>query len=298
MPEQTVIFVDGETAYLFMDEEVYQCRTEDIQYFPERAYKTLPLISFVRIGNASIGLPSHTLGEQRHCASDVAHEGRSSVVRSEATFHDHCPAVQRFSRDELIDTPLNRWDIRASGRFAEFGCDTGRLDEPGGICNKKAAGKTDEDGEQDTESVSTTDRVLEEADESGTNSRASLNHLPILAHNGPSTPAFSSCTRNILLNMDQRSRVAVLVDKAVELFGPIPRDVFEAILYPTEANQRLALALHDCSIQQIINVMEKLNRESRCDLSQEIHRVVLFTGCPNDITEYVQWRLGFKSTAI
>ncbi|KAG7088247.1 hypothetical protein E1B28_012261 [Marasmius oreades] len=140
--------------------------------------------------------------------------------------------------------------------------------------------------------------VLEEADEPdlGLQGSPATTPIPPISPYAP-TLTEQSRTKGILSSMDERSRVAVLVDNAVETFGPIPRDVFEAILRPADANMGLMSAVQDFSVQQVMDVITKIVTNSPLGLSEEIHRVLLFTGHPH-IMEYVRWTLGFKSDVI
>ncbi|KAK1236354.1 hypothetical protein PQX77_000387 [Marasmius sp. AFHP31] len=268
MAGQNVLFVDGTTTYLFMDEEVYQCQTVDIEYLPEHSQRKLPFICFVRMGNASIKLPY------------ILWKHNVVVQATSPTKDDH-------SRDELIDAFTRSLSARNFLTELDRAIRETSLDD----CQDSATGTLRHlGGWQDSDAI-----------------RVALMNLEIYAIEmefGPTTEGFeaadepSSCAGDVLVNMDEMARVAVLVDNVVEIFAPVPRDVFEGILRPTETNQKLESGLRDFSIGQIKDIRTKIARESRCDLSEEIHRVVLFTGLPNGVTEFVQWRLGFESPVI
>ncbi|KAG7088257.1 hypothetical protein E1B28_012271 [Marasmius oreades] len=110
--------------------------------------------------------------------------------------------------------------------------------------------------------------VLEEADEPdlGLQGSPATTPIPPISPYAP-TLTEQSRTKGILSSMDERSRVAVLVDNA------------------------------DFSVQQVMDVITKIVTNSPLGLSEEIHRVLLFTGHPH-IMEYVRWTLGFKSDVI
>ncbi|KAL0067521.1 hypothetical protein AAF712_005512 [Marasmius tenuissimus] len=140
-------------------------------------------------------------------------------------------------------------------------------------------------------------QVAGEADESGTGPRRDGS---VLAPHATSTLASSSRTENVLANMDDRLRLAILVDKAVEMVGPIPRDVYEVILHPAEANRGLSSVLDELTVEQLIHATVMVFTDSPRGVSEEIHRILLFAVRPGlkAVPKNVHWKLEFKSTII
>ncbi|KAG7085370.1 hypothetical protein E1B28_002933 [Marasmius oreades] len=288
-PTQDIAFVDGKTVYLFIDQEVYQWDITDVPYLPERLDDYSPLMVFVRMDNSSACLPV-TLWEG-NIVMQATLFGRDNHLWARSL--PLITTVPFFNCDEFINAftcslsgrnflkeldqmvrklPLdNSQDSPTTGTLLHLG-DSQNSDVILDVLDnfKEYVAKVAVEGSE--QQVIHLELDIEEADESDLSLQGSQSAATPIPAILPYALTEQSHIVGILFSMDERMRVTVLVDNAVEMFGPIPWDVFEAILCPTDTDLGLMWALHDFSAQTLNNVTKILSHSWSSSLLEEIHR--------------------------